>query len=738
MHRRAGEQRRHRNVGRTGAAIRQDDDVDAFAHGRLGADAERVERLLQAGGAVLGRPGGVERAGLEMTVADLRDGADLFEVRVREDGLARFQPLEPRRAFEIEQVGPRADDRNEAHDQLLADRIDRRVGHLGEVLLEIGEQQLGLVGQRRDRRVVAHGADGLLALAPHRRHQDAQVFLGVAEGLLAIEQRQVRQRRLAGRVRQFLEHDLRAFEPLLVGVALGQRRLELLVGNEAALVEIDEQHLARLQAPLGHDVLLRNGQHAHLGGHDDAVVAGDEIARRAQAVAVEGGADLAAVGERDRRRAVPRLHQRGIVLVEGATLLVHERVARPGLRNHHHHRVRERVAALHQEFERVVEAGGIGLALVGDRPQLADVVAEQVGGHRRLACRHPVDVAAQRVDLAVVRDHPVGMRERPGREGIGGEALVHERERAVEVLVAQIGIIGAELVGEEHALVDDGAAGDGHRVIAGKPALLARIDRIRNRLAQDVEAPLELVRGGDLLAAPDEHLQVHGLGRLHRLAQRRIVRGHFAPAQQRHALALDLLGPDVADHLPPIGIARHEERADGVFVGLGQGETEPLRLLGEELVRDLDQNAGAVAGARVGADRAAMLEIAEDGEGILDQLVRGAALDVGNEADPAGILFERGVVKSLRRRQPGVGAVGKARRGAFAARSSAPALACANVCRAHFRPRVSPPPKHRRTRRLGAPSASAAPKTRCGLKGTAGHWRPSRYRRSAQACGRLC
>ena len=39
---------------------------------------------------------------------------------------------------------------------------------------------------------------------------------------------------------------------------------------------------------------------------------GDEIARRAQAVAVERRADLAAVGEGDRGRAVPRLHQRGV------------------------------------------------------------------------------------------------------------------------------------------------------------------------------------------------------------------------------------------------------------------------------------------------------------------------------------------------------------------------------------------------------------------------------------------
>ena len=209
------------------------------------------------------------------------------------------------------------------------------------------------------------------------------------------------------------------------------------------LLEVDEQHLARLQTPLGDDVLFRDRQHAHLRRHDDAVVAGDEIARRTQAVAVERGADLLAVGEGDGGGAVPRLHQRGVVFVESAALLVHERIARPGFRNHHHHRVRERIAALHQEFERVVEAGGVGLAFVGNRPELLDVVAEMRRGHRRLARRHPVVVAAQRVDLAVVRDHPVGMGQRPGRERVGREALMHQRERAHEIRIVQVRIIGA-------------------------------------------------------------------------------------------------------------------------------------------------------------------------------------------------------------------------------------------------------------------------------------------------------
>ncbi len=263
-------------------------------------------------------------------------------------------------------------------------------------------------------------------------------------------------------------------------MALGQRRLELFVRDEPAFVEVYEQHLTGLQPPLGDDILFRDRQHAHLGGHDDALIARDEVARRAQAVAVEGCADLPPIGESDRGGAVPGLHQRGVVLVKGASLLVHERISGPGLRNHHHDRVRERIAALDEKFERVVEASGIGLALVRDRPQLVDVLAEQVGGHRCLARRHPVDVAAQRVDLPVVRDHPVGMRERPRRECVRGEALVHERERALEILIVQIGIIGAELIGEEHALVDDGAARDGYRVITGKPALLARIDRVRH------------------------------------------------------------------------------------------------------------------------------------------------------------------------------------------------------------------------------------------------------------------
>ena len=54
------------------------------------------------------------------------------------------------------------------------------------------------------------------------------------------------------------------------------------------------------------------------GRHHHQVVVGDDEARRSEPVAVQGGADLAAVGEGDGGRPVPGLHQRGMIFVEGA------------------------------------------------------------------------------------------------------------------------------------------------------------------------------------------------------------------------------------------------------------------------------------------------------------------------------------------------------------------------------------------------------------------------------------
>ena len=407
------------------------------------------------------------------------------------------------------------------------------------------------------------------------------------------------------------------------------------------MIEIDQQHFARLQPPLYDDVFFRHAQHADFRRHDNTVVAGDDVTRGPQAVAIERGADLPPVGEGDGGGAVPWLHQRGVIFVKRATLLVHERVARPCLGDHHHHRVGERIAAHGEKFERVIETRGVGLTLVGDRPEFRDVVTEFRRRHRRLTRRHPVVVAAQRVDLAVMRDHAIRVRQRPGRERVGGETLMDQRQRALEFRIAQVGIIGAELVGEKHALVDHGAAGDRHRVVVRSVARPPAVHDAGDGLAHDVEPALEFVFACDLRAARDEDLPVHRLGRLHRFAERRIVGRHVAPAEDRHAIRRGDRRIGVHDFLPPCRVVRQEQHADAVVSGRWQREAEFLGFPGEKLVRGLNQNTGAVAGARVGADRAAMFEVEQDRQRVFDDPMRLAPLDIGNESDTAGIFFQR-------------------------------------------------------------------------------------------------
>ena len=85
----------------------------------------------------------------------------------------------------FEQVGFGPDRRRHRGDDLFADRVQRRVGHLGEQLLEVVEQQTRTLGQHGERGVGAHRAERLSPAGRHRGDEDLQFLVGVAEHLLA-------------------------------------------------------------------------------------------------------------------------------------------------------------------------------------------------------------------------------------------------------------------------------------------------------------------------------------------------------------------------------------------------------------------------------------------------------------------------------------------------------------------------------------------------------------------------
>ena len=77
---------------------------------------------------------------------------------------------------------------------------------------------------------------------------------------------------------------------------------------------------------------------------------------------------------------------------------------------------------------------------------------------------------------------------------------------------------------------------------------------------------------------------------------------------------------------------------------LRQIESELGAFRREKTMGDLSENAASVAERGIGPDRAAMVEIDQNLQTLLQDFVRLAVLHVGDEADAAGIVLLRGVV----------------------------------------------------------------------------------------------
>ena len=597
MHAGSGQQAGNGRVLRIHTTVRKNQDAVARCHGGAGLAAQLRHRAFQTRTifiwVVQQRQRRRSEARARRQVAQL---GNLIVVQHGEVDLDLAAVL----GHGLEQVAFRADAGAHRRDQLFADRIERRIGDLGEQLLEVVVQQARLVREHGERGVGAHRAHRLLAVLRHGRHQHAQVFLRVAEGLLAAKHRLMVGS--LGRSRgEILDIDRVLLQPLAVGLLGRQRPLDLVVADDAALAGIDQQHFAGTQAILADDVVGGDVEDADFRRHDHEVVLGDAVARRPQAVAIEHRADQRTVGEGDRGGTVPRLHQRRVVLVERAHRRVHGGVARPRLGDHHQHRMRQRAPGHDQELQHVVERGGVAATRRDDRQHFLQIVAKDARLQQAFARLHPVGVAAQRVDFAVVRDIAIGMRERPRRKRVGREALVHERERRLELRIRQIREHALNLRGRQHALVDDGV-----RRQAGDVEVLALVRRqvqrrhfVLNALAGDVELAFKDGAGGPRagVCRTDEQLLEHRRDRGRALANLRDVGRHRAPAEhgeaffhgnavhQRAQLRLDLMVAGQEHQARAVGTRRRQQEVHG---------------LAQKLVRHLDEDAGAVPGIRVG------------------------------------------------------------------------------------------------------------------------------------------
>ena len=225
---------------------------------------------------------------------------------------------------------------------------------------------------------------------------------------------------------------------------------------------------------------------------------------------------------------------------------------------------------------------------------------------------HPVDVAAQRVDFAVVRDVAIRMRAFPAGKRVRAETRVHQRQRGLHRGIRQVGIILPHLLASSACPCRRASCRTGcRRRTNSPPGTVPRSECMLGALADDVKLALERQRRRSSFGiAADEHLAHDRLARLGRGAQRGIVRRHRPPAEN----ALAFVGDDFLERVDSHAARWPGSRGRNTMPtpyspGPGKVMLSFLADQLQKLVRHLDQNARAVAGVGLATARAAMVEV---------------------------------------------------------------------------------------------------------------------------------
>ncbi len=276
---------------------------------------------------------------------------------------------------------------------------------------------------------------------------------------------------------------------------------------------------------------------------------------------------------------------------------------------------------------------------------LRDRVAEERAFQLRLARLRPEPVARDRVDLAVVAEHPARLRQRPGGKGVRAVALMEDGQRRRVIGIAQVEIKPLERRRGEQPLVNDGAARKARDVeILDALALGLVLDLV----AAEEQFALELVvahhRG---VGPPDQDLLDVGTGAQRLLPEHRPVHRHRAPAENEKLVLAQHDLRDVPAARLRVGVVRQEHHPHAEVGILEKLVAHLLDLGPEKLVRNLGQHARAVAGLRVGVHCAAMNQRADAGQRLAQDRIGTDPLDAGDHAHPAGVVFKCRIVESV-------------------------------------------------------------------------------------------
>ena len=221
---------------------------------------------------------------------------------------------------------------------------------------------------------------------------------------------------------------------------------------------------------------------------------------------------------------------------------------------------------------------------------------------------------------------------------------MHEGDRCLDGGVVEVGVEATHLRGNEHALVYDGAARHGAGVENLSSERGAGVRAFLDGAATQVKRAFEIIPRLDALGASHERLDDGGHAGAGGRAEVVRVDGDGAPEQQGQAGCRAPLFEHASRVERAALILREEQHCDAVVALLRQDLPAFLRLLAEESMRDLEEDARAVPGVALKSHAPAVLEVDECGKRVVKDLMTARPVDVGECGDAAGVVFEFGAV----------------------------------------------------------------------------------------------
>ena len=230
---------------------------------------------------------------------------------------------------------------------------------------------------------------------------------------------------------------------------------------------------------------------------------------------------------------------------------------------------------------------------------------------------------------------------------------MHQPQRRHRQRIAQIVIEPADLRRQQQPLVDDGAAGEAGHVKFGQAGQIVldrqRRQRILRLLADRQNLALERILIGAIGSARDKALTDHRHLLDHRLAKAVHGGRHIAPADQLLAFLGDEFFEIGHRKIARRRFLRQKAHRDGIIARLRQVVARLFRPIGEQIMRQLDQDTRAVAQQRVRPHRSAVIEVFQNLQRLGNDRVAFNPLDMGNKAHTAAVMLVALIVETLGR-----------------------------------------------------------------------------------------